>query len=80
MDYITGAEFTRWMNHLDQQNRQIIAEQRKSLLEQQKTNGRVTALESNQKDAGKLSAKMSVLVSAIAAGIIQGTLAVLGGK
>ena len=79
-EHITAGEFQRWMSHLDKQNEAIIAQQVEMLVEQRKTNGRVTALEANQKDAGKLSAKMSVLVSAVAAGVIQGVLAVIGGK
>ena len=72
-EHITAGEFERWMNHLSEQNKQILAEQRK-------TNGRVTKLEVNQEAAGKLSAKLSTIVALIVTGIVQGGLAFIGGK
>ncbi len=73
VEHITAGEFTRWMTHLSDQNKAILAEQ-------QKTNGRVTSLEVNQDNAGKISAKLSAGVSLAVSAVIQGLFAAIGGK
>ena len=52
-EHVQAGEFERWMQFLAQQNRDILAEQRK-------TNGRVTALEVEQ----KITKRIAVYISA----------------
>jgi hypothetical protein len=79
-EHITAREFERWMQHLNEQNKAMALQNTEILHEQRKTNGRVTSLEYNQKNAGKISGKLSAAVSIITTGVIQGALAAFGGK
>jgi hypothetical protein len=55
-EHVTAGEFARWMNHLSKQNEAILFEQRK-------TNGRVTALETEQKVVKRVVALVSAGIS-----------------
>jgi hypothetical protein len=71
-EHITVGEFDRFQRRLFQQLDSIEAKQ-------DVTNGRVTKLESNQEQAGKLSAKLSAGVSLLVAALVNGVIAALGG-
>lgn len=60
-EHITAGEFQRWMEHLSDQNKQILAEQRK-------TNGRVTKLETEQAVMKRVVALVSAGISVLVAG------------
>lgn len=72
-EHITAGEFERFTERLFKQLDSIEAKQ-------DKTNGRVTALEFNQKNAGKISGRLSAVISVVTTGVIQGALAAFGGK
>lgn len=59
-EHVTAGEFERWMQRLSQENRDILAEQRK-------TNGRVTAVETELKVAKKVTAVISGAISLVIA-------------
>ncbi len=55
-EHVSSSEFERWMKHLSDQNKEILVEQRK-------TNGRVTALEVEQKITKRIAAYISGTVA-----------------
>ena len=60
MEHVSAGEFERWMEHLSSQNRDILAEQRK-------TNGRVTTLEVDYKVVKRTAAVISGAVGLVIA-------------
>lgn len=78
--YLTTREFDGWRVEHDKKMDRLV-----ELMELQNTTNletavRVRALEVNQENAGKLSAKLSTVVAAAVSAAIGGMFALLGGR
>lgn len=83
-DHVSGGEFERFWEHVDKRFDRL--EQRQDSERDARTEAgvgfdkRISSLETNQKQAGALSAKLSAAVSGITTAIINAGLIALGGK
>jgi hypothetical protein len=78
--YLTQREFDSWRDAHDAKVDRILDALEKQTDRNLEVAERVTRLEQNQMAAGKLSARLSGIVGAIAAAIISGVFLLLGGK
>lgn len=77
---VSAREFERWMQHLDSRFDRAEARLDRSSRFEDDLNTRVQALETNQTHAGKLSAKLSTIVSLMVTALVSGVLHFLGGR
>jgi hypothetical protein len=78
--YLTTREFDTWREGHDAKVDRILDALERHDARNLDVEGRVTSLEVNQRNAGKLSARLSGAVGAIVAATITGVLHLLGGK
>lgn len=78
--YLTQREFDTWRDTHDAKVDRILDAIERHDARNLDVEGRVRALEVNQANAGKLSARLSGAVGAVVAAIIAGVFHLLGGK
>lgn len=77
---VSAREFERWMRHLDGRFDKVETAHAETAKVAEVLSDRVTALESNQEQAGKLSARLSAVVSTVVTAVVAGILYFLGGR
>jgi hypothetical protein len=77
--YLTSREFDRWATGHDARIERLVVALDKQLEMNIVNERRFTSLETNQDNAGKLSARLGAITGAVVAAVISGVFQLIGG-